>query len=233
MLLGGIMEKTELNDEVEIDLSELFKLLKKNIKLIIILVLAGITIAVFITTFFIDKKYASQGSILLKAEVVDGSIDSSQLNANNMMVNNYIELLQGNTIQNKVADNLNITGDEVNAALKVTNTAETQIIEIYATTTNPELSKNIVEETITVFTTLVQEKLNVTNLTIVDQPEINANPVSPSMTKNILIGGIIGVVISLAYILLTYLLDTKIKSGEQAEQILGVPLLGIIPYFDQ
>lgn len=227
------MEKTELNDELEIDLSELFKLLKKNIKLIIILVLAGITIAVFITTFFIDKKYASQGSILLKAEVVDGSIDSSQLNANNMMVNNYIELLQGNTIQNKVADNLNITGDEVKAALKVTNTAETQIIEIYATTTNPELSKNIVEETITVFTTLVQEKLNVTNLTIVDQPEINANPVSPSMTKNILIGGIIGVVISLAYILLTYLLDTKIKSGEQAEQILGVPLLGIIPYFDQ
>ena len=31
------MEKTELNDEVEIDLSELFKLFKKNIKLIIIL----------------------------------------------------------------------------------------------------------------------------------------------------------------------------------------------------
>ena len=227
------MEKTELNDEVEIDLSELFKLFKKNIKLIIILALVGIVIAVSLTTFFIDKKYASQGSILLKAEVVDGSIDSSQLSANNMMVNNYIELLQGNAIQNQVASNLNITGDEVNKALTVTNTAETQIIEISAITTNPELSKNIVEETITVFTTLVQEKLNVTNLTIVDQPEINANPVSPSMTQNILIGGIIGIVISLAYILLTYLLDTKIKSGEQAEQILGVPLLGTIPYFEQ
>ena len=94
------MEKTELNDEVEIDLSELFKLFKKNIKLIIILALVGIVIAVSLTTFFIDKKYASQGSILLKAEVVDGSIDSSQLSANNMMVNNYIELLQGNAIQN-------------------------------------------------------------------------------------------------------------------------------------
>ena len=129
------MEKTELNDEVEIDLSELFKLFKKNIKLIIILALVGIVIAVSLTTFFIDKKYASQGSILLKAEVVDGSIDSSQLSANNMMVNNYIELLQGNAIQNQVASNLNITGDEVNKALTVTNTAETQIIEISATTT--------------------------------------------------------------------------------------------------
>ena len=113
------MEKTELNDEVEIDLSELFKLFKKNIKLIIILALVGIVIAVSLTTFFIDKKYASQGSILLKAEVVDGSIDSSQLSANNMMVNNYIELLQGNAIQNQVASNLNITGDEVNKALTV------------------------------------------------------------------------------------------------------------------
>ena len=30
------MDKTELNDEVQIDLSELFKLIKKHLKLIII-----------------------------------------------------------------------------------------------------------------------------------------------------------------------------------------------------
>ncbi|MFQ6793925.1 YveK family protein [Thomasclavelia sp.] len=227
------MEKTELNDEVEIDLSELFKLIKKNLKLVIVLALVGVIIAVAATTFLIDKKYASEGSILLKAEVVDGSIDSSQLSANNMMVNNYIELLEGNTIQNQVADNLNITIEEVRNALSVTNTTETQIIEISATTSDPELSKNIIDETITVFTNLVQEKLNVTNLTIVDQPEINPNPVSPSMIKNIIIGAIIGIVLSLAYVLLTYLLDTKIKTGEQAEQILGVPLLGTVPYFEE
>ena len=51
------MEKTELNDEVEIDLSELFKLLKKKIKLIIMLALVGVVIAVSATTFLIDKKY--------------------------------------------------------------------------------------------------------------------------------------------------------------------------------
>ncbi|WP_294577709.1 YveK family protein [uncultured Thomasclavelia sp.] len=227
------MEKTELNDEVEIDLSELFKLLKKKIKLIIMLALVGVVIAVSATTFLIDKKYASEGSVLLRAEVVDGTMDSSQLSANNMMVNNYVELLQGNTIQNEVATNLNITVEDVRSALTITNTSDTQIIEISATTADPELSRDIVAETITVFTTLVQEKLNVTNLTIVDQPEVNANPVSPSIFRNIIIGGIVGVVIALAYILLTYLLDTKIKNGEQAEQLLGVPLLGTVPYFEE
>lgn len=227
------MDKNELNDEVEIDLSQLLKLLKKNIRLIIILALVGIIIAASATTFLISKKYQSQGSVLLKADVVNGSLDSTQVNTNKMMVNNYVKLLQGNNIQDQVAKNLNITSAEVRSSLSITNTTDTQIIEISSTTVDPGLSKRIVDETISVFTTLIQEKLDVTNVTIVDQPEVNPNPVSPSMVKNVIIGAVAGTVISLGYLLLTYLLDTKIKNGEQAEQYLGVPLLGIVPFFEE
>ena len=227
------MDKNELKDEVEIDLSQLLKLLKKNIRLIIILALVGIIIAASATTFLISKKYQSQGSVLLKADVVNGSLDSTQVNTNKMMVNNYVKLLQGNNIQDQVAKNLNITSAEVRSSLSITNTTDTQIIEISSTTVDPGLSKRIVDETISVFTTLIQEKLDVTNVTIVDQPEVNPNPVSPSMVKNVIIGAVAGIVISLGYLLLTYLLDTKIKNGEQAEQYLGVPLLGIVPFFEE
>ena len=227
------MDKNELNDEVEIDLSQLLKLLKKNIRLIIILALVGIIIAASATTFLISKKYQSQGSVLLKADVVNGSLDSTQVNTNKMMVNNYVKLLQGNNIQDQVAKNLNITSAEVRSSLSITNTTDTQIIEISSTTVDPGLSKRIVDETISIFTTLIQEKLDVTNVTIVDQPEVNPNPVSPSMVKNVIIGAVAGIVISLGYLLLTYLLDTKIKNGEQAEQYLGVPLLGIVPFFEE
>ena len=226
------MDKNELNDEVEIDLSQLLKLLKKNIRLIIILALVGIIIAASATTFLISKKYQSQGSVLLKADVVNGSLDSTQVNTNKMMVNNYVKLLQGNNIQDQVAKNLNITSAEVRSSLSITNTTDTQIIEISSTTVDPGLSKRIVDETISVFTTLIQEKLDVTNVTIVDQPEVNPNPVSPSMVKNVIIGAVAGIVISLGYLLLTYLLDTKIKNGEQAEQYLVEPLLGNVPFFE-
>lgn len=201
--------------------------------MIIILALVGIIIAASATTFLISKKYQSQGSVLLKADVVNGSLDSTQVNTNKMMVNNYVKLLQGNNIQDQVAKNLNITSAEVRSSLSITNTTDTQIIEISSTTVDPGLSKRIVDETISVFTTLIQEKLDVTNVTIVDQPEVNPNPVSPSMVKNVIIGAVAGIVISLGYLLLTYLLDTKIKNGEQAEQYLGVPLLGIVPFFEE
>ena len=199
------MDKNELNDEVEIDLSQLLKLLKKNIRLIIILALVGIIIAASATTFLISKKYQSQGSVLLKADVVNGSLDSTQVNTNKMMVNNYVKLLQGNNIQDQVAKNLNITSAEGRSSLSITNTTDTQIIEISSTTVDPGLSKRIVDETISVFTTLIQEKLDVTNVTIVDQPEVNPNPVSPSMVKNVIIGAVAGIVISLGYLLPTYL----------------------------
>ena len=213
------MDKNELNDEVEIDLSQLLKLLKKNIRLIIILALVGIIIAASATTFLISKKYQSQGSVLLKADVVNGSLDSTQVNTNKMMVNNYVKLLQGNNIQDQVAKNLNITSAEVRSSLSITNTTDTQIIEISSTTVDPGLSKRIVDETISVFTTLIQEKLDVTNVTIVDQPEVNPNPVSPSMVKNVIIGAVAGIVISLGYLLLTYLLDTKIKTVNKLNNI--------------
>ena len=230
--LGGLMDKTELNDEVQIDLSELFKLIRKHLKSIVIFMLIGAILVGSYTAFMVDKKYSSQGTILLKAEVIDGAIDNNQLNSNESMVANYIELLQGNNIQDKVAKNLDISSGLVSNALQVSNTEDTQIIEISATTTDPGLSKRIVDETINVFTETVKEILDVSNIIMVDNAEINTAPVSPNIQKNMVLGAVAGIVISLGYILLTYLLDSKIKNADVAEQVLNLPVLGIVPYFE-
>ena len=230
--LGGLMDKTELNDEVQIDLSELFKLIRKHLKSIVIFMLIGAILVGAYTTFMVDKKYSSQGTILLKAEVIDGAIDNNQLNSNESMVANYIELLQGNNIQDKVAKNLDISSGLVSSALQVSNTEDTQIIEISATTTDPGLSKRIVDETINVFTETVKEILDVSNIIMVDNAEINTAPVSPNIQKNMVLGAVAGIVISLGYILLTYLLDSKIKNADVAEQVLNLPVLGMVPYFE-
>ena len=148
------------------------------------------------------------------------------------MVANYIELLQGNNIQDKVAKNLDISSALVSSALQVSNTEDTQIIEISATTTDPGLSKRIVDETINVFTETVKEILDVSNIIMVDNAEINTAPVSPNIQKNMVLGAVAGIVISLGYILLTYLLDSKIKNADVAEQVLNLPVLGMVPYFE-
>ena len=74
---------------------------------------------------------------------------------------NYYKVI---TFKIKLLKILNITSAEVRSSLSITNTTDTQIIEISSTTVDPGLSKRIVDETISVFTTLIQEKLDVTML---------------------------------------------------------------------
>ena len=75
-------------DEIEINLGELFALLKSKYKMIIISILVTTIIAGVITVFFIDRKYQSTASIYPKPEVTEGMVDYTQINANSLMVNN-------------------------------------------------------------------------------------------------------------------------------------------------
>lgn len=225
-------EMMKNEDEMEINLGELFALLKSKYKMIIISILVTTIIAGVITVFFIDRKYQSTASIYPKPEVTEGMVDYTQINANNLMVNNYIEMLKGNNIQSQVAESLDITPDEISECVSITNQANTQIISISATTTDPELSKNIVDKLVTTFKKEAKNTLNINNISTIDQAQIADTPVSPNLKINLVIGALIGAFLSVGYIFVKFMLDTHIHNKEEAEKYLGIPCLGSIPYFD-
>lgn len=226
------MKEEKIIEEDVIDLKELFQQIMKHIKMIILVTLIGALLVGVYTVFMVDKKYASTTRIYSKPEVTEGTFNQSEISANNMMVNNYIEMIKGNNIQSMIADELGVDKKEVSGALSVTNSSDTQIISITATTTDPELSKELAEKTVEVFRKEVKDNLNVTNIIIVDAAELNESPVSPSLTKNIAIGAMLGLVISLGYVFLRFMLDTRIHNKEEAEKYLGIPMLGSVPYLE-
>lgn len=225
-------EMMKNEDEIEINLGKLFALLKSKYKMIIISILVTTIITGVITVFFINRKYESTASIYPKPEVTEGMVDYTQINANNLMVNNYIEMLKGNNIQSQVAESLDITPDEISECVSITNQANTQIISISATTTDPKLSKNIVDELVATFKKEAKNTLNINNISTIDQAQIADTPVSPNLKINLVIGALIGAFLSVGYIFVKFMLDTHIHNKEEAEKYLGIPCLGSIPYFD-
>ena len=148
------------------------------------------------------------------------------------MTNNYVALLNGNSIQSKVAQELKVDTGVVSSALAVSNESDTQIISISATTNDPQLSKKIVDTTVSVFTQEVKDTLNINNITTVDEAKLQTTPVSPSLTKNLVIGGLVGLIVSIGIIFIRFMLDNRIHTKEDAENYLGIPNLGVIPYFE-
>ena len=229
------MNNNELikDEEIEINLGELFQLLKKNIKMIIIFILACTALLGIVTVFLINKKYESTSRLFLKPDVTEGIADYSQINSNNLMVNNYVEMIKGNNIQGLAADELNMDIKDLNSCLNVSNETNTQIISITAKTTDPALSKDIVDAVVKTFTKEAKEKLNVNNITVVDEAEIATDPVSPSLKRNLLIGALLGAFLSISYLFIKFMLDTHIHNKEEVEKYLGIPCLGSVPYFEE
>lgn len=223
---------TQNEEEVEINLGELLTLLKSKYKMIIISILSCAVIAGAITVFLISKKYESNANIYPKPEVTEGSVDYTQINANNLMVNNYIEMLKGNNIQSQVAENLGITTAQVSSSVSISNQTNTQIIHISATTTDPQLSKDIVDGLVSVFKKEAKDTLNINNISTIDSAQMATSPVSPNLKMNLIIGALIGALISIGYLFIKFMLDTHIHNKDEAEKYLGIPCLGSIPYFE-
>lgn len=223
------------NEELEIDLTKLLKLLKKNLKGIIFTTVVCAIILFVFTYFFVDKKYASTATIFITPKVTEqGIIDQSSANTNSKMVNNYMELLKGENILSKVAEQLDISNTgELRGSISVTNSTGSEVIKVTATTKEPKLSQQVAESTVNTFFEEMKDKLKIENLTIISSPKINESPVSPNLKLNTLIGALIGMILSCGVVFLRYLLDKRLRAREEAENFLGIPVLVEIPYFDE
>ena len=222
--------RPENDEEIVIDLGELLNYYKSHLIGIIIPTLALALVFGVVTVFLISKKYTSTARVYLKPEVTEGSISYSDVNAQAQLVTDYVEMFAGNNIQEQVAYNLNIDIEEVSEAISVSNKSGTKIINVSATTTNPELSKQIVDESVSVFKKMARSNLDITNITIIDNAVVPDTPSSPSLKKNLAIGGLIGLFISMAYYTIRYLLDTRIHNLDDAENYLHISMLGAVPY---
>ncbi|MEG0699167.1 MAG: Wzz/FepE/Etk N-terminal domain-containing protein [Erysipelotrichaceae bacterium] len=228
--------KTMNNEEEnELDLSQLYKIFKKNIRLIVITAIIGAIISIVITVFFIDKKYASETRIYLTPKVSDqGIVDNTTISSNNLLVNSYVSIMQGKNILTKVADDLNLSSvAEVSNSLTVTNEKDTQIISVVAKTDNPTKSKQIAETTVEIFFTEMKDKLQISNMTIVDAAELNAIEVSPSKKKNLLVGTVAGGFLAASYVVIKFLLDKRLRNRSEVENFLEIPVLVEVPFFDK
>lgn len=224
-------EKQTFNNEVEIDLGELFDVLKKNIFTLFIVSLFCAVVGLFSSTFLIEKKYSSEATIYITPKVTEqGTIDYNSIQTNSKMVNNYMEILKSETILTKVANQIGVEScEEVQNTLTITNPENTELISISSETTDPKLSQQIVSLTVSTFTEDMMDILNLNNVTTINEAKVNSNPVSPSKSKFTILGFGIGLVVSCGYVCITYLFDKRLRTRDEAENFLGIPVLATVP----
>ena len=226
----------------ELDLKELFNIFWHKKISVLVIVLISMIIGVIYTMGFTIPMYSSSttlvlatsGSQDLSKEALITSATATELTVNSKLVSTYSELVKSKNILRQVISNLNIKIDEneLRKNVKVSSVKDTELIEITVKDENPSYSAQIANEIAKVFTDKVKEIYNIENVQIVDEAEAADNPSNINHKKDVLISAIIGLAVSIFYVLLVNMLDTTVKTPEDIENATKLPVLASIPVYE-
>lgn len=217
------------NDEIEIDLGELFRILKSKILIILLTVVVFAGAAGVITKFAITPVYSS--SVQLYVASTDGISSLRDLTKETQLTQDYMAIVKTRTVLDKVIDNLNLKMDDQQLGDKVTveNPADTRILKITVTDEDPKEAREIAQEVANITASTVSSKMDTKKPAIIENAYLADAPDSPSLKKNIAIGALIGLVLSAGYITLRFIFDDTIRKEEDIEKYLKINTLAKLP----
>lgn len=225
--------------EEEIELRQYWEVLRKRWLLVIILpIIAAITSAV-ISFFILQPVYQASTTLIVgkKAEVGQAAaqmLDNSVLQANLQLAKTYATIAQSRTVEQNVikALDLSLTVAELDSLISINPVKTTEILEIQVTNTDPGLAAAIANSMTQEFSKAVIEIKKVDSVSIVDTAVTPDKPIKPNKTLNVLIAFVVGLMASVGLVFLLEYMDNTIKTSSDVENLLGIPVLGVIPNYE-
>ncbi|WP_214787697.1 Wzz/FepE/Etk N-terminal domain-containing protein [Exiguobacterium sp. s21] len=221
--------------EETISIGELFSILKRNKGTIISLTVIAALISFLVSSFIIQPTYEASTQVLVAPkETQNNMIDSSQVQSSVALVNTYRVIIQSPTILEQVQNNVTGSPENISDLITVNSEQNSQVINIKVQHTNPVLATDIANEISTVFSTEVSELMSgVDNVKVLSAASVPANPVKPNILLNTAIATVLGAMIGIAIAFLKVVLDRRIKTEQDVETVLELPVLGSIPVIDR
>ena len=224
------------NDEIEIDLSRVFEIVKKHFKPFALIILSVSIVAALITLFLIPKKYTAEAKLII---VQKSNPDSQQISYNDLqtsqkLVNTYSEILKSEAVSDEVIRNLKLSQDGIDHKayldmVNISSVKDTEVIKISVETKDPEQSAKIANEIVSVFRRKIVTIMNIENVTVLNSAKVPEQKSSPSNVKNTMIGFLLGCVIDGCIVMYLLLNDRNIRTEEELKQIFDYPIIGLIP----
>lgn len=222
------------NASIEIDVLYLLRKLWSRKFFIIFIALVVGTVALLGSVFLIKPKYTSTTRIYVVSRTAD-SITNQDLQAGSYLVKDYQEVITSNEVLSSVIDKekLSLTPNELSSMISVTIPTDTRVISISVEDDNAQEATTIANTVREVAAEKIKAITKVDDVTTLEAAEVPKEPSSPNIKRNTLIGVIAGGVLAVISIIILEVLDDRVRRPEDIEDVLGLPLLGIVPDIDK
>lgn len=224
------MENQVREDEVEIDLLELFQVLLGKIGVIILALVIGAGLLFAGTNFLVTPQYSSTSMIYILTKTT--SVTSlADIQMGSQLTKDFAILTTSRPVVKNVIDELDLeySYEEIVSKVTVDNPADTRYLRITVEDPDPELAAEMANAFADATADGVQDIMITDRPSIVERAVVPKMPSSPSLVKNTAIGGIIAALLVMAVIVVRYLLDDTIKTEEDVTKYLQLNTLAALP----
>lgn len=226
------MENHRDNDIVEIDLLEIISILLNRFWVIFGVALLAAAAGFMISKFVLTPTFESTTKIYILNKSENTTVTYSDVQMGTQLTKDYAELINSRYVLETVIGQLSLPEMEYKDLLKkvsVHTPTDTRIVSITVTDYDPQQAQNIANCIREVAGEHIQNVMDIEAVNVVEEANLPTVKAGPSVIKWTAVGGILGVFLVCAVILIHHLLDDSIKSSEDVEKYLGLSTLALIP----
>ena len=221
------------NQAVEINVFATLKVLWKR-KFSIILVALVFAIAAFgYSAFLAKKEYQSTSRIYVvsRQNQDNNTLTNSDLQAGAYLVKDYREIILSQNVLSQAIEELKLdmTPAELSKKISVSVPTDTRILSITAKDGDPKEAARIANGLRNVAAEKIISVTKVSDVTTLDEAEVPQSPSSPNIRRNVLLGFVAGAGLIVVLLVVVEVLDDRVKRPEDVEELMGLPLLGVVP----
>lgn len=220
-----------MENKKELDLRELFGIIKKRIWLIVIITLLTTFISAIFSVFFISPTYEAKLGIIIGKQQDGEKITSSDVNLYQNLMQTYIDIAQTNMVAEIAAKKLENGQGSKNLLGRTTVTAKTgtMILNISVQSNVAVDAYKNVQAYADAFIERANELIPGGDLKIMDNAQIPESAIKPNVNHNTAIGFLLGLLVATAISFLLEYMDNALVTKEDVEEYLDLSVIGIIP----
>lgn len=214
-------------------LFELMRLLRRHLRLVIGLPVIAAAVCAIVCWGFLPNQYTAECGIYAltkgdsQAQGANG-VTYGDLNASQMLANDFAELAQDEQLQKRTAEKLGMD-DLDDYDISVVSSTTTRVIKVDVTGTDPDDSAMVANKLSKVLGDTAKSVMDVKAVNVISQAQPPAQPSGPSRTLYTLVAFLAGLFVAIVIVVIMDMVNTSIRSDEEASQLLDAPVIGRFP----
>lgn len=217
----------------EIDISEVLLYFKSKVALIIGITLLIVILGNLYAMFLRVPVYKSSSTIVIASNDTNSANMQADITVNQKLVGTYKEIVTSRSVVEQVIKDLDLkySYEELSSNILVEAVQNTEVLKISVLDKNAELAPKITSMLSEVFKEEVMEIYNLKNVKVLDSASTPTGADNVNFVKDEIIYFGLGMITSFMLVFIMFYFDKNIRSVEQVESRLGLPILGTIPVY--